>query len=192
MLLSCVTIAFYYVWSVELARKYGSGPLAAWSTLFGFVALLPWTGWEASRASVDFTVQGLAVAAYLGIFVTVAGFFLWLHLLRTVPASTAASVQYLQPIIGIAASAAIFGDKLGLLFLVGVILVLCGLALTMTVQVGGGRIVMARALDDCESLSPQCVALRVFGSPIWDIRAGVCCVQCSGSQAMPSPSASRW
>jgi drug/metabolite transporter (DMT)-like permease len=35
------------------------------------------------------------------------------------------------PIIGIAASAVIFGDKLGLLFLLGVIFVLCGLALTM-------------------------------------------------------------
>lgn len=134
MLLSCVTIAFYYVWSVELARKYGSGALAAWSTMFGFIALLPWPGWEASRVSFDLTAQGLAVAAYLGIFVTVAGLFLWLHLLRTVPASTAAGVQYLQPIIGIAASAAIFGDRLGLLFLAGVVLVLCGLALTMTVR----------------------------------------------------------
>jgi drug/metabolite transporter (DMT)-like permease len=134
MLLSCVTIAFYYVWSVELARKYGAGPLAAWSTMFGFIALLPWAGWEASRTSFDLTAQGMAAAAYLGVFVTVVGLFLWLHLLRTVPASTAASVQYLQPIIGIAASAVIFGDKLGLLFLAGVVLVLCGLALTMTTR----------------------------------------------------------
>jgi hypothetical protein len=44
----------------------------------------------------------MTAAAYLGVFVTVAGSFLWLHLLRIVPASTAASVQYLQPIIGVA------------------------------------------------------------------------------------------
>jgi len=41
MLLSALTIAFYYVWSVELTREYGTTMVAAWSTLFGFVALLP-------------------------------------------------------------------------------------------------------------------------------------------------------
>jgi drug/metabolite transporter (DMT)-like permease len=55
---------------------------------------------------------------------------LWLHLLRTVPARIAASVQFLQPVIGVAASSAIFGDQLGLLFGIGVALVLAGLALT--------------------------------------------------------------
>jgi drug/metabolite transporter (DMT)-like permease len=63
--------------------------------------------------------------------VTVAGLFLWLHLLRIVPARTAASVQYLQPVVGIAASSAMFGDQLGFLFAAGVIVVLIGLALTM-------------------------------------------------------------
>jgi EamA-like transporter family len=58
------------------------------------------------------------------VVVTVAGLFLWLHLLRTVPARTAASVQYLQPVVGIAASSAMFGDTLGVLFVAGVILIL--------------------------------------------------------------------
>jgi drug/metabolite transporter (DMT)-like permease len=132
MLLSCLAIAFYYVWSVELARKYGSGPLAAWSTFFGFLALLPWAGWELSETSFHLTAEGFAAAAYLAVMVSAVGLFLWLSILRSVPASKAASVQYLQPIIGIGASAAIFGDSLGLLFFVGVALVLSGLALTLT------------------------------------------------------------
>lgn len=131
MLISALTIAFYYVWSVELARKYGTPALAAWSTFFGFLALLPWAAWEISRVPFQITTVGVATAAYLGIVVSVAGLFLWLYLLNTVPASKAASVQYLQPVIGVIASAAIFGDKLGLLFVVGVIFVLCGLALTL-------------------------------------------------------------
>jgi len=64
--------------------------------------------------------------------VTVAGLFLWLNLLRIVPARIAASVQYLQPVVGIAAASAMFGDRLGTSFVVGVFLVLGGLILTVT------------------------------------------------------------
>lgn len=130
MLLSAVTIAFYYVWGAELAREHGIVPLAAWSTLFGFLAVLPWTAWEVRHTPFQITGEGLAAAGYLGAVVTVAGLLLWLHLLRTVPARIAASVQFLQPVIGVAASSAIFGDQLGLLFGIGVALVLAGLALT--------------------------------------------------------------
>jgi O-acetylserine/cysteine efflux transporter len=52
------------------------------------------------------------------------------------PLFPAASVQYLQPVIGVMASAVIFGDRLGVLFAAGVALVLCGLALTMTFRSG--------------------------------------------------------
>jgi len=75
------------------------------------------------------TAQALAAVIYLGVVVTVIGLILWLYLLKVVPARIAASVQYLQPVFGISASAFLFGDKLGLLFAAGVILVLAGLAL---------------------------------------------------------------
>jgi drug/metabolite transporter (DMT)-like permease len=131
MLLSAVAVAFYYVWSFELTKSYGTATMAAWSTFFGFVVLLPWAGWEMWRIPFHVTAEALGAAVYLGVAVTVAGLFLWLHLLRTVPARTAASVQYLQPVVGIAASSAMFGDKLGFVFVVGVILILGGLALSM-------------------------------------------------------------
>jgi drug/metabolite transporter (DMT)-like permease len=83
------------------------------------------------------TAEAFGAALYLGIVVTVAGLFLWLHLLRIVPARTAASVQYLQPVVGIVASSAMFGDKLGFLFVAGVILVLVGLSLTMASRTRG-------------------------------------------------------
>ncbi len=131
MLLSAVAVAFYYVWSAELVEQYGTVPVATWNILAGFLAILPLAFWEASHASFEFTARALGVAAYLGVAVTVAGLFLWLHLLRVVPARVAASVQYLQPVFGIAASAALFGDELGVLFGVGVVMILSGLALTV-------------------------------------------------------------
>lgn len=134
MLLSAVAIAFYYVWSVELTRDYGTAAVAAWSTLFGFIALAPWAGWEASRVPIHLTMQAVGVAVYLGVMVSVAGLFLWLHILHTVPAPVAASVQYLQPVFGIAAASAMFGDRLGALFAAGVALILGGLALAVRGQ----------------------------------------------------------
>lgn len=132
MLLSALAIAFYYVWSVELTHEYGTATVAAWSTLFGFVALLPWAGWEMWHVPIQITGQAIGAAVYLGLVVTVAGLFLWLNILRTVPAGIAASVQYLQPVIGIAASSVMFGDRMGSLFAAGVVLILGGLALAMT------------------------------------------------------------
>jgi drug/metabolite transporter (DMT)-like permease len=82
-----------------------------------------------AHTSVQITVQALWAIVYLAAMVTVAGLFLWLYLLRVVPARVAASVQYLQPVFGIAAAALIFGDRLGVLFGAGVILILAGFAL---------------------------------------------------------------
>lgn len=134
VLLSAVTIAFYYVWSVELTDQYGTAAVAAWSTLFGFVALLPWAGWEMWHVPFQMTAAGIGTAVYLGVVVTVLGLFLWLHLLRTVPARIAAGIQYLQPVVGVAAASVMFGDNLGLFFILGVALVLGGLALTVTTR----------------------------------------------------------
>jgi O-acetylserine/cysteine efflux transporter len=105
---------------------------AAWSTLSGFLALLPWAFREAGQAPIQITWQGVAVAIYLGVAVSVAALFLWLHILRTVPAGVAASVQYLRPVFGIGAAALMFGDPLGAAFVVGVVLILAGLALAVS------------------------------------------------------------
>jgi drug/metabolite transporter (DMT)-like permease len=131
MLVSAVAIAFYYVWSAELTERYGTLPVAAWNALAGFVAILPLAGWEAAHTPVRIGMQAVWVAVYLGVMVTVAGLLLWLHLLRTVPARVAASVQYLQPVFGIAAASVLFGDRLGLMFAAGVVLILGGLALAV-------------------------------------------------------------
>ena len=132
MLLSALAIAFYYVWSVELTRDHGTAPVAAWSTLFGFMGLLPWAGWEIAQTPVHVTVQALASAAYLGVVVTAAGLFMWLRILRTVPARIAAGVQYLQPVVGIVAASIMFGDRLTPLFALGVVLILVGLVLAVS------------------------------------------------------------
>lgn len=134
LLLSAVTIAFYYVWSIELTRFHGAAVVSAWSTLFGLLSLLPFVALEWWHVPASITAEALAVAAYLGLCVTAAGLFLWLYVARSVPARISASVQYLQPVIGIAAAAAIFGDRLGPAFAGGVALIMVGLGLAVATQ----------------------------------------------------------
>lgn len=131
MLVSAVAIAFYYIWSAELTQKYGTLPVAAWNALAGLVAILPLAGWEMAHEPMRVTTQAIWAIVYLGVMVTVAGLLLWLYLLRAVPARVAASVQYLQPVFGIAAASVLFGDRLGPMFAAGVVLILGGLALAV-------------------------------------------------------------
>jgi len=70
------------------------------------------------------------VVLYLALLVTVAGLWIWIQALRTVPARTAAATCYLQPLIGVGASAALFGDPLGGRFAIGALLILAGIVLT--------------------------------------------------------------
>ena len=86
---------------------------------------------EVADARPDLTPLNIGVAAYLGVFVTAVGLYLWLYLFRTAPAVVATSVQYLHPIIGILVGAMMFGDRLGLPFGLGVTLILSGLALVV-------------------------------------------------------------
>ena len=60
--------------------------------------------------------------------VTTAGLFLGLRVLREFPAGIAVGVEWLHPLIGVAAAAILFGDRPGPLFGADVLLLLCGLA----------------------------------------------------------------
>jgi drug/metabolite transporter (DMT)-like permease len=131
MLVSAASVALYYILSTELAARYGVLTVAAWGSLFGTAALIPFAGWELAAVELRTpTAIGIASVLYLGLFVTVAGVLVWLSLMRSLPARIAAGSQYMQPLVGIVASAWLFGDAIGPTFLTGAALVLAGIALT--------------------------------------------------------------
>ncbi len=132
MLVSAVSIAFYYIWSAELTERYGTLPVAAWNAVAGLLAILPLAAFEIRATPYEINAQAIWAAIYLGMLVTVAGLLLWLYILRAVPARVAASVQYLQPVFGITAASFMFGDQLGSLFIAGVVVILIGLALAVS------------------------------------------------------------
>jgi O-acetylserine/cysteine efflux transporter len=129
LLLSSVCIAGYYVLGAELAIGQGVMVVSAWSTIFGALFLLPLAAWEVAQRHVHWSIAGIGTIAYLSLLVTVLGIWIWLHALHALPARIAASSQYVQPLIGVLASAAIFGTPLGGGFALGSALVLGGVAL---------------------------------------------------------------
>lgn len=130
VLLSAVAIALYYVLSVELIERYSVLTITALSSLAGAAALVPPAAWELGRAPVRATPAGIAVVLYLALLVTVAGLWVWFGALTRLPARIPAALQYLQPIVGVAASAALLGERLDPWFWSGTALVLAGIALS--------------------------------------------------------------
>ena len=127
---SAISIALYYVLCAELSRRYAVTTVAAWSSLFGVVPLLPAAAIGFPGALLSPGLLGLGILLYLGLLVTVAGMWIWLNLLRALPVRIAAASQYLQPLLGVAASAWLFNDPIGPSFSTGTVLVFIGIALT--------------------------------------------------------------
>lgn len=130
VLLSAVAVALYYVLSVELIERHSVLTVAAVSSLAGAAALVPISAWELGHAAIRVTLTAGIAVLYLGLLVTVAGLWVWFRALVTLPARIPAALQYLQPIVGVLASAALFGDRLDRWFWTGTALVLAGIALS--------------------------------------------------------------
>jgi len=139
MLISAVAVALYYVLGIGLVPAGSVMTVAALSSLAGAGALVPVAAWELQHASARITGMSVFAVLYLALLVTVVGLLIWFSALTQLPASVAAVLQYLQPLVGVAASWALFGDPIGARFLVGAGLVLLGIALGTTGRLDDAR-----------------------------------------------------
>lgn len=129
LLICSICIALYYVLGTAIAIRTNALVVAAWSSLAAIPGLIVPALIELRRVPFHPSAIGIGVVLYLGVFTTVAGTWLWFTGMRRLPVRVAASTQYLQPLVGVAASAAMFGDPIGPLFGLGFAFVLGGLAL---------------------------------------------------------------
>ena len=80
------------------------------------------------RALASAAWPGLTAALYLGLVATTVTYAIWGALLRRYPATRVAPFALLVPLMGAASSALVFGERFGPLRLIGMTLVLAGLA----------------------------------------------------------------
>lgn len=93
----------------------------------------PTVGWHALVHSLDGAQGRLALlgVAYIAVLSTVVGYGLWGGLMARYPASTVAPATLLVPVVGIAASAAVLGERPTALALTGAAVVIAGCLLGM-------------------------------------------------------------
>ncbi|MCX7384328.1 MAG: DMT family transporter [Alphaproteobacteria bacterium] len=131
VLSSTASIAAYYVLASKLIARHGVITVAGFTGLFGTLGLLPPAAWELAQHPATPSLTSVLIILYLGALVTVAGLWIWLNMLRTIPARVAAASQFLQPIFGVSGSALILGEPIAPRFLAGTALVLTGIALAI-------------------------------------------------------------
>ena len=79
-------------------------------------------------AIADATWLALAAVLYLGLVGTILAYAIWGRLLRRYPAATVTPFALLVPFVGAFASTLVFGERFGVLRLVGMALVMIGIA----------------------------------------------------------------
>jgi drug/metabolite transporter (DMT)-like permease len=99
------------------------------STVGGAAALALPAWWETGGQLPRPDLLGWAMVGYLGIVVTCVGMLGWFWALRIIPASRAAAFLFVQPLSGVALSAALLREQLSPSFLLGTALVLGALSL---------------------------------------------------------------
>ncbi len=94
----------------------------------------PATGWVALWHSLSSTAgrEALAGLAYIALLGTILGSGLWSYLMARYPSSTVAPISLLVPVVGIAASAALLGERPTGLALAGAAVVLGGCLVGLT------------------------------------------------------------
>jgi O-acetylserine/cysteine efflux transporter len=91
--------------------------------------------------------SGVAAVLYLGLVATTLAYAIWGALLRRYPAATVAPFALLVPLVGAAASALMFGERFGPVRLIGMAVLLLGLA----VIVAPARVGATAAVGDTEA-----------------------------------------
>jgi O-acetylserine/cysteine efflux transporter len=117
-------------------------PLMAWLSLvpplpsLALSALLdgPRAAWTALPAA---SWLGLGAVLYIGLVATALGYTIWGHLLRRYPAATVTPFALLIPFVAAYGSSLAFGERFGPTRLVGMALVLLGLAVIVAPGAAG-------------------------------------------------------
>jgi drug/metabolite transporter (DMT)-like permease len=122
--------AAFNVMSKRVAATHGPVVLAAGTTLFGWLSMVPLMGIELA-AGVPIRVGGWALwgIVYAGVLGTAVGFLILQRALRRAEGSRVGALSYVHPLVGVGASALLLGERPGVAFVAGSGLVLAGIAL---------------------------------------------------------------
>lgn len=133
LLLSAAGWAAYTVASAPASRRHGPLVAVTWSTLLATPILAALAVFEAGRwrAAPFVDPATLAAIAYLGLAASAAAWYLWNRGVAGLPAAAAGASFFVQPLVGGLLAWAVLGERLGVGFAVGGVLILVGVVLAV-------------------------------------------------------------
>jgi len=133
VLVSTVNWAIYTVVGHGTIRALGPLRATTWSMTIGWLMLVPFffhgRGW---RQIPSLTSTGWGALIFLGVACSGIGYLFWYGALTRLDAGSVASFLYLEPLVTLSAAAALLGEKVRVVTVVGGILLISGVALVQT------------------------------------------------------------
>jgi drug/metabolite transporter (DMT)-like permease len=130
ILLSTLNWALYSVLGRKTLLSLGSTRATAGAFLAGLMLLAPtaFIG-EGLGALGRLSLSGWAAVLFLGVCCSGLGYLFWYRALETMEASRVGALLYLEPLVTLAASMALLGERIGVATIAGGLLLLAGVAI---------------------------------------------------------------
>ena len=133
LLLSAAGWAGYTVASAPASRRQGPLTAVTWATLVALpvLAVLSLTEMGRWRAAPFTDAATLGAIAYLGVAASAAAWYLWNRGVAGLPAAVAGAFFFVQPVVGGLLARVMLGERLGLRFAAGGVLILAGVLVAL-------------------------------------------------------------
>ncbi|MCB9134163.1 MAG: DMT family transporter [Anaerolineales bacterium] len=130
-----LTWALYSVLLRKIAQEIPVWTIAVVAILGGLPATIPAMGWELQTMGIGIVTPGVSAGAfYLGVVSTAVATALWARAFVELEASVASLTFFAQPVVGVALSAWLLGERLSGWFFIGGVLIGVGVWLAGTVK----------------------------------------------------------
>jgi drug/metabolite transporter (DMT)-like permease len=120
--------ALYTIAGKKLLERYTALSLTVYAMLLGSIGLIPFLSTSLIEEVSTMSMNSLIAIIFLGVCSTVIGYIIWYVALEIKTASEISVYLYAIPVISTILSYRLFGDEITLLFVLGGILVIVGLA----------------------------------------------------------------
>jgi drug/metabolite transporter (DMT)-like permease len=129
MLVAILAWVVYGQVTRKVGKRYGLITVSFWQCLFGLIGCVPFALTESARWRVPGPAAALNVV-FLGLFCSAAGYWLYISTLNAMGSGKASIYLNLIPVVAVAASYLILGERLGPMQLMGGAVVVVGVFLS--------------------------------------------------------------
>ncbi|HET9597094.1 MAG TPA: DMT family transporter [Anaeromyxobacteraceae bacterium] len=127
VLASTVLFAGFAVFGKRAASEFGATTLNVVGYVGGAALLLPFTVWQVLiHPLTSLTPTAWLGVAFMGTCPSLAGYLIYAHALKWLPASRVATISYLQPLLATAFAVLLLGERPGVGFFAATALVVAG------------------------------------------------------------------